>query len=296
MLINDYALPRECIPTQWLNDAKVWEALLGEGTMPLTALIRNLATMTRVGLLERKSDATAQVISALHDARRLKTARVHPIAILTALKTYAAGKGVRGGNTWEPLQPIVEALDDAFYLSFGNITPTGKRWLLGLDVSGSMSTGTVAGVPGLSPRAASAAMALVTANTEAQHSFVAFQDKLVPFDIKPYQRLDAAVKSTEGLPFGRTDCAQPMLYALEHKLLVDVFAIYTDSETWAGDIYPTQALRDYRQQMGIDAKLIVVGMTSNGFSIADPNDGGMLDVVGFDTSAPEVMSQFASGL
>ena len=37
------------VPTQFLTDAEVWEALLEE--MPMTALIRNLATMTRVGLL-----------------------------------------------------------------------------------------------------------------------------------------------------------------------------------------------------------------------------------------------------
>lgn len=43
------------------------------------------------------------------------------------------------------------------------------------------------------------------------------------------------------------------------------------------------------------AKLIVVGMQSNGFTIADPNDKGMLDVVGFDSAAPQVMSLFAEG-
>ncbi len=48
-----------------------------------------------------------------------------------------------------------------------------------------------------------------------------------------------------------------------------------------------QALRDYRKKTGIAAKLVVVGMVSNGFSIADPDDGGMLDVVGFD--APDAM-------
>ena len=36
-------------------------------------------------------------------------------------------------------------------------------------------------------------------------------------------------------------------------------------------------------------------MTSNGFSIADPNDAGMLDVVGFDTATPQVISGFAGG-
>ncbi len=39
-----------------------------------------------------------------------------------------------------------------------------------------------------------------------------------------------------------------------------------------------------------NAKAVVVGMTSNGFTPADPNDHGMLDVVGFDTSVPAVIS------
>ena len=33
-------------------------------------------------------------------------------------------------------------------------------------------------------------------------------------------------------------------------------------------------------------------MTSNGFTIADPHDRGMLDVVGFDTTAPAVIADF----
>lgn len=53
--------------------------------------------------------------------------------------------------------------------------------------------------------------------------------------------------------------------------------------------------RRYRDASGIPAKLIVVGMVSNGFSIADPNDGGMMDVVGFDTAAPAMMADFIRG-
>ena len=36
-------------------------------------------------------------------------------------------------------------------------------------------------------------------------------------------------------------------------------------------------------------------MVSNGFTIADPNDPGMLDVVGFDTAAPQLIADFAAG-
>jgi 60 kDa SS-A/Ro ribonucleoprotein len=34
-------------------------------------------------------------------------------------------------------------------------------------------------------------------------------------------------------------------------------------------------------------------MCSNGFTIANPNDPGMLDVVGFDTTVPQALREFA---
>jgi len=92
---------------------------------------------------------------------------------------------------------------------------------------------------------------------------------------------------------GGTDCALPMIDALKNKMAIDVFVIFTDSETWAGTIHPTKALEEYRQKMGIPAKLVVMAMVPNNFTIADPKDGGMLDVVGFDTNTPTIIGDFA---
>ena len=307
LLILDYRLPREAVPTQFLNEAVVWEALLED--MPMTALIRNLATLTRVGLLAPLSNTLNRVTAQITDEARLRKARVHPIALLSALKTYAQGHGERGRHTWQPVPAVVDALDRAFYLSFGNVAATGKRWVLALDVSGSMGAGFIAGVPGLTPRIASAAMAMITAATETRHAIVGFTagsngyggqwgggtPGLTPLSISPRQRLDKVVKSISNLPFGGTDCALPMLWALENKVEADVFVVYTDSETWHGKVHPAQALQRYRDKMGIAARLIVVGMVANKFSIAKPNDAGMLDVVGFDTATPQLISDFANG-
>jgi 60 kDa SS-A/Ro ribonucleoprotein len=303
-VIRIYRLTREMVPTELLRHAVVWEALLDR--MPLGALVRNLGVMSKVGLLAPGSDAARMVVARLNEGTALRRARVHPMGLLAALKTYAQGHGVRGSGTWSPVGQVVDALDGAFYLAFENVTSTGKRVMLALDVSGSMGA-PVHGLPSLSCREASAAMALVTATAEPDHRFVAFTNGsyrslhsaqgynsgLTPLAISPRQRLDDVVKLTSALPFGGTDCALPMVEALKHRWPVDVFVIYTDSETWAGDIHPAQALRDYRERMGIPAKLVVVGMASNGFSIADPNDAGMLDVVGFDTATPDVIGGFA---
>lgn len=300
-LIYEHDLPREAVPTEWLNDAKVWRALLER--MPVTALVRNLGKLSSVGVLKPLGDGIGPVLSALGDADRIKKARLHPLAILLALKTYAQGRGDKGKLTWEPVPQVIDALNAAFYTAFANVEPCGKRILLALDVSGSMAGSGIAGTS-LTPREGSAAMALMTAATEENYHIVGFtrsggdwrsNTRLTPLPLTPSMRLDDAVKAVSNLPFGGTDCALPMLHALEKGLMVDAFVVYTDSETWAGAIHPVQALREYREKTGIAAKLVVVGMVSNGFSIADPDDGGMLDVVGFDAAAPAVIADFIRG-
>ncbi len=293
-LIKQFRLPREAVPTQFLTSVRVWEALL-ETDMPLEAMVRNLATMTRHGVLEPMGSFTRSVATRLKDQQALLAARLHPVKILAALTTYQSGKSARGSSTWTPLPEIVDALDAAFYLSFGALAPSGKRLVLALDVSGSMGSSQINGIPGLTARVGSAAMALVTAASEQHATIMAFSRGFVPLSISPNQRLDDVVRSISHLPFDGTDCALPMLWAMQHHVQADAFVIYTDSETWAGQIHPVQALRMYRQQTGIPAKLIVVGMTSTGFTIADPADSGCLDVVGFDTATPELLSGFIRG-
>jgi 60 kDa SS-A/Ro ribonucleoprotein len=290
----------EMIPDRFQNEPRVWEALLANG-VPQTALMRQLPRLTRLGLLAPLGEWTAKVAAQLADPERLKKARVHPVNVLVAQRTYASGRGARGSGEWSPSQPIVDALDSAFYAAFGAVEPTGKRLMLALDVSGSM-TQPVSGLP-LTCREASAALALVTAATESQYELVGFTSGrsysdpgLTRLAISPRQRLDDAIRAVSVLPFGGTDCGLPMRYALKNKLEVDTLVVFTDNETWAGPVHPHQALERYRREMGIDAKLVVVAMTATGSTIADPADPGMLDVSGFDSAVPSLIANFARGL
>jgi 60 kDa SS-A/Ro ribonucleoprotein len=303
-LINEFDLPREAIPTQWLNEVAVWEALLER--MPMTAMIRNLGKMTSLGLVAPFSDAKRQIVRKLRDETALKRARIHPLAVLVAQKIYAQGHGDKGSLAWSPVSAVVDALDEAFYATFQNVEPCHKPVLLALDVSGSMAGSMIAGSC-ISAREASAAMALITAATEPECEIIAFsapagggyggmhgggESGITRVNLSPRMRLADVIKRIEAIPMGGTDCALPMLWAARNKLNVSAFITYTDSETWAGNIHPVQALRQYRDVFVGDAKAVVVGMTSNGFTLADSNDRGMLDVVGFDTTVPAVIADF----
>lgn len=293
VLIREYGLPREALPTDALKRADVWRALL-HAPMPMHALVRNLGNLSKVGVLKELSTDAEYVQSRLEDAAAVRKARLHPLQILVAAAQYASGEGFRGSGSWTAVRTVVNALDSAFNASFETVEPTNKRILIGLDVSASMSMGEVAGTR-LTPRVAAAAMCSVIARTERQYAAMAFTTRLVPFELGAGDSLRDIVDRSSRFPHGGTDCAQPMLYAMQHGLEVDAFVIYTDNETWHGAIHPVQALRMYRKDSGIDARLVVVGMTSTGFSIADPSDAGMLDVVGFDTATPAIMSAFIRG-
>lgn len=307
-LVSSYGLSWEMLPTEALAEPVVWRALVEKG-LPSTALMRQLPRLTRLGLF-RDPELRSSVVSQLTDRSRLVRARVHPMNVLVAQKTYALGYSDRGSSEWTPDRRIVDALEESFYRAFDAVEPTGKRTLLALDVSGSMGFGRIAGMP-LAPREAASALSLVQLSTEPDADIVGFtgsgglrrgfsgsissEPGVRPLDISPRRRLDDVLKYVDGLPFGPTDCALPIKYAADNGLEVDTFVVYTDNETWAGSSHPHQALEAYRRATGIDSKMVVVGMTANGSSIADPSDPNSLDVVGFDSAVPQLISDFSRG-
>lgn len=291
-LVARHGLPREAVPTHLLPEPLVQEALLPQ--MPLGALVRNLGNLSKSGVLAaHRRDVVARVCERLLDRKALTRARLHPFSLLAALLTYRSGHSNRGRGEWPVVPAVVDALEEAFQLSFRSVEPTGKRFLLGVDVSASMTCGDVCGVPDLSPRLAAACLAMTLIRTEPSVRTMAFAHEFRPLDLDGRTRLADVADAMDAMDFGGTDCALPMLWALERRIPVDVFVVLTDNETWAGRVHPAEALRRYRGEMGIPAKLVVVAMTAGEFTLADPNDVGMLDVVGMDTHVPLLVAEMA---
>lgn len=298
-LISMNQLPREAVPTEMLNDPLTWEALLGH--MPMTALFRNLGNLTKVGTLKPLSAITADTASVLTDTVRLQDARIHPIQVLLASKVYSSGEGVRGKGTWLPLPQIIGALDQAYEKTFKLVEPTHKRLYVAIDVSGSMNASTMGSC--LTCAEAAAAMAVLFARTEPQVHFVAFagdsnnyhSTNTRQFPIHKGTTLTEAMRIANGMNFGATDCALPIIDATNKTIFVDAFIIITDGQTWAGKIHPQQALNRYRRLVYSGAKLCVMYLEAQDKSITDPLDTGCLDVVGFDSSVPEVVRDFIRG-
>ena len=305
-VLNNYPnLPWETIPTEFLKDPKVWKTLFANGQLKGQALVRQITRLSRIGAFNDMVFAR-EVANALTDSDMIAKTRLHPIQYLLALTTHTEGQLQRnnlyGGYSmwgsarkkdWTTYPVIVDALDAGFHAAFKNLTPANKRTMLALDVSGSMGSDAL-GID-LSCAQVSAAMAMVTARTEPFYQIMGFATQFRDLGITAKMDLGTVTKKINAATMGGTDVAQPMIWALQNKVEVDTFAIYTDNETWAGRIQPDRALNDYRQKMGINAKLIVVGVSATPFTVGDPDDAGTLNVAGFDSNAPGVISDFSAG-
>tara|TARA_B100000900_G_scaffold408298_1_gene422343 strand:- start:6712 stop:8193 length:1482 start_codon:yes stop_codon:yes gene_type:complete len=308
-LILKHNLVREHVPSNLLNSSKVWTQLI-ENT-PLTALVRSLSKIGSLGITNDKEQCQ-KIVDKICDKEIIEGSKIHPIQLLSAHTIYSRGYGEKGSLTWSPKENIVKALDQAFELSFKNVIPSNKRILNAIDVSGSMTVqcNGGSGMP-ITCHQGAAVMALMMARVEPFCHSVCFtvnlsvedyysgygrESELTELPLRKETTLDEAFKMTQKSNFGMTDCALPITYALEKGLEIDTFIVYTDSETYYGKIHPFEALKKYRKEMNLpESKLVVVGMQSNGFTIADPNDPGMLDVVGFDSATPEIITNFSAG-
>lgn len=309
-VVQRYDLPRECIPGELKNNPEVWETLLDEG-MPMHALRRNLAKMTSVGVLTPTSKYTQKVTDRLTNPEALKGSRTHPLDMLKASKTYSSGSGFRSDKTWEPVPQINDALNQGFRKAFDAVEPTEERILLALDVSGSMTISNCAGISQLTCCEASGALALLWANIEPRIEITGFTgtgdstwgvrqetasvDAMDRLDISADRRLDEVLTYMRNIGFGPTDCSLPMRWGLDRDEEYDAIVILTDSETWVGDMHPHDALEEYREEMGIPTRLVVCAMEGNDFTIAKPDDPHSMDIVGFDTSTPRIVSEFILG-
>ena len=291
-LIEKEGLTHEMIPSE-RQKGDVLRAL-GEN-MPATALLRQLGRLAAAGILTPMSSFSNQVAERLGNEEWLRKSRVHPIAILSALMVYSRGHGVRGNLTWEAAQNVRRALEEAFYASFKHVRPTGKNLMISMDVSGSMFSGEIAGIPGLDPATAAACLAMVTARSEKNFIINAYGRNMIPVDISGQDSLNDVMRKISDLPWEGTDCSKPITHATQKGYQIDGFINLTDNETWAGPVHVSTALNHYRRMFVKNARIVVVGMTATQNTVLDPNDPLGLNVVGFDSAAPAIMADFIRG-
>jgi 60 kDa SS-A/Ro ribonucleoprotein len=295
-LVAKHKLTHEFVPTTWHKETEVWAALLPN--LPLMALLRNLNKLAAYNVSEQ--DVVARVDKAL-SPENIKLSRLHPLNILTTLVTYQNGSGALGSMTWKPSLGVLSVLDRAFEDSFRLSAPVGKKILVAVDVSASM-TAPIGRSHVISSAQAALALAMLFKRREQDAVLMAYSDTLVPLPITEKTDLGEAMKIARSIAFGSTDCALPFAYARKNKLEFDCFISITDNETntyaWLRgqkNSSPAWELDMYRSEVNGHAKSIVFATANSHFTIHRIDDMLSLDIAGYDPGIGNVVDNFFRG-
>ena len=275
-------------------DKAAWQLLFEE--MPIGAMLRNLGSLTQLDVLRTDGVANLKRLEAtLNSKDRLRSGRIHPIDVLKALKTSkSGGKLGRSQKTWQPVPRILDILEKALEMSFEVVEPTGKVFMHAVDVSGSMSSGVVDSV-GLSCCEIATAMALVTAKAEKNYEIRGFANDFRYLGITAKDTFSSALKKSTNQNFGGTDASVAYDWMIKNKFKADVICFWTDSESWAGNQHPSEALAQYRKKINPDIKAVYVTLAPYQLTLVDPNDPLSWDMGGFDPGIPRIIQMVARG-
>lgn len=281
-------------------DTTAWQLLFEE--MPIGAMLRNLGSLTELGVLSSSSKHQLnsrrnldRLESVLNKREHLRKGRIHPIDVLKALKTYQSGGSLgRSQKTWIPVPRILDILEKAVELSFDTLEPTGKAFMHAVDISSSMSWSVVNSM-GLSCCEIATVMALATAKAEKNYIIRGFSTEFRDLGITAKDSFSAAVKKASNQNFGGTDASVAYDWMIKHKFFADVVCFWTDSESWAGNKHPTQGLAEYRKKVNPNAKAVYITLAPYQITLVDPKDANSWDLGGFDPSTPRVIQMIANG-
>ncbi|XP_078495770.1 RNA-binding protein Ro60-like [Ciona intestinalis] len=322
-LIEKHNLTWGHIPCQLRNNAEVWKCLIPK--LGMAALIRNLPRFHNIGVLVHGNIWTKQVLQRLFNDDSIKQSKLHPYSFLLHHYIYAKGESARKEMKWTPDPLITQALDAAFYTAITNVKATNKRILEILGVGHMdlllMFIYKVVFMYGLTKLEMCVPVCVLTKlekklklspaffsmficdprRSYLLHLFIfsALASNVITFRLTDIgignkDTVKSTVDTIDQIPLGGTDCSRPMIKAKKEKKPFDVFIVITDKETWKGKTSPHIALKQYREEMEIPAKFILISLAVRKMEkeVDVPSDRGILSICGFNESVPDIIHDF----
>ncbi|ESO86371.1 hypothetical protein LOTGIDRAFT_235432 [Lottia gigantea] len=292
--IRQLNLKQEHIPTKLQKSVEVWQALIPNLT--IKEILSNIVKLASLGILKSDNYILPDILDRLTNEQVIKDSGVSPMKVLIALRNYEQGKGK---IKWQRNESVANALNLTFSHAIkNNISVTNKRLLIAVKIGHGLPQHSVYGTPALSSMIAAAGLATIYIQSEDSCSLVFFSTTVIPVAIKSQMKVEnicegLAKAALPEIPVMACDVSAPIRWATDNKKSYDAIIILTDSKDSTGTVTPHSALLQYRKDLNLpNTKLIICGMTSRKMEYADSNDLGMLDIAGFDSTVPDIISNF----
>lgn len=265
-------LPHEVV-TPHASSPAVWEALVPQ--MPIFALVKNLATIERHGIMDKVRD---HVVGLLSNAEAVKKSKILPFRFVEAEKHVSDAR-------------VKDALRDAVELSFENVPDVPGRTAVMLDISGSMGdSATGSGGPSRLDVGALFAVTLMKKAGGNGKMFL-FDTRLMNFAVS--MRDSVLTQARNIRPAGGTDTSLPVEYIRANKEKYDNIILITDEQQNAGTPF-IDVLSRYRREVNAKVKTFILDVAPYQGSLA-PSDPLTWYLYGFSDQALSFISMAAKG-
>lgn len=269
---------------QLLSQAALWNVLIDN--MSLRDVLQQLS---RIVQLTYSTVNTKKICMRLTDHTKILKEKIQPLEVLQAKQQLYMTNG--DGDAGD----LHHALDEAFRASFGCLrTTTSLRYLIGLDVSGSMACSPCIGSCGLSARDASAVLTMCLLHTEPYVHTLAFSDDLRYLPLHRHQNIEQVLEVISRLSFDDTDCNALIQHAIDQHIIVDCFVIVTDSDL-SHKTRLCDSLRNYQTKMNATAKMVIISTSSLNIHSVPQNSRHMMEFGGMDVNVFPALQAFAAG-
>ncbi|XP_015596736.1 60 kDa SS-A/Ro ribonucleoprotein [Cephus cinctus] len=313
-LIEKQKLQLEHVPSHLIKSEEVWNSLIP--LMDLSTLLNNLQRIHNMKMLKPNSLTVAKIIDEITNEENIKKAKIHPIAVLIALRNYESSgrplsyekRKVRE-EAKKPLPPppkpnqtIVEALNKMLNLSWANVNNSTKRYMITINVSKSMLENKTWHNGNINPVEAGCIIALSLSRSSPSVVIATYNNNTVQeVDIPKTATLPDVMKLLVEAQHGNVRLSSPITWAMSQKREIDVFINVVeqiDPKVEPQESYNSRnAIEDYRNEMSIsNAKLINCAMCSPKVPRHKHEDPNILTTCGFDIGVPMVIEAFVESL
>jgi len=223
-------LPHEVASSFAGKSAEVWTAIVKH--MPVFAMLRNLATMERHGVMPAVRD---HVVATLSNKEVIAKSKILPFRFVEAMKHVNDAK-------------VQDALRDALDHSFAGVPDITGRTATFLDISGSMEQ-----------MLQSAAVFAISAMKKANGNGRLLQFDTKSDEVKVSMRDSTLTQAAAIRIRGGTDCSAPMQQILREKDKFDNVLMITDEQQNFGTAF-CNVLDEYRAKINKNAKCFILNV------------------------------------
>jgi 60 kDa SS-A/Ro ribonucleoprotein len=264
--ITEGRLPHE-VATSFAGSSKaVWDAIVPQ--LPVFALVRNLATLERQGVLDGHR---ALIEGKLSNPEVIKRSRMFPFRFLQASEKV--------GSNW-----ATDALRDAVELAFVNVPAIEGRTAVFLDISVSMN--------GDFLRTAALFAISIMKQTKLNGRLITFNDRA--HDVQVSARDSILTQASRIQVNGCTNVAAPMYKLLQERDKVDTVVLISDEQQNAGTPF-YDVLMQYRRSINPNVRSFLINVSPYRNAIVDPKDPQVSYIFGWSDQVLSFMSLASQG-